>query len=442
LLIPGLLTLAAAVWLLTWGAVFPAVMTPDSIDQWGQALHGRYTDWHPVAHTLLVKAAQNVWPSPGSLVLLNLVIMTAIVGAGLRLLWSTLGASGWIVTAAGLFFALHPVHAAMLTTLWKDIPYALALTAFSLGLLRWFHAPGRRLTASGWLLLGGSAMAVAVLRHGGLLCAAAGFTALIGTRPPQWRSAVLCLLVVTVASIGWQTWVHRGLKAPAGPVTEKLAIPLQQAAAVVAADGRMTPGQRARLAAVLPIETWRSRYDRYTVDPLKFDPGFRAEPIAANAGSYVETWLGLIAQNPVVAFNAWQRQTLVLWYPGVDARSTYPEGISENFYNLTPAPRSARLQAAIRRLHAAAQTAPWSWTTRPAVFHLVLLASAIVCLRHRGPAAWVPYAPWAAGVAIYFFALPTPDFRYFYPGLMLAPFLLAHAWLCARSKPPAPASSA
>ncbi len=49
--------LAAAMCAVWWSAVsYPGYMTADSLDQWGQAMRGRFTTWHPPFMAMLMKA--------------------------------------------------------------------------------------------------------------------------------------------------------------------------------------------------------------------------------------------------------------------------------------------------------------------------------------------------------------------------------------------------
>lgn len=435
-LIPTLVLFATTVWVTAWAAGYPATMTPDSLDQWGQIASGRYSDWHPLAHTLLLRASLRLWASPGIMVLLQIVAMATLLAWGLILLRNHLRAPSWMLILTASFFAMHPAHAAMLSVLWKDIPYSLALAGFSLGLLQCYHQPDRPI---GWFLLSLTALLCLLFRHNGLLSVVAGFVALGALRPAQFRAALLCLLAVLALAGGVRFSLRPWLHAAPAPITERLAIPLQQTAAIVAAGHPLSAEQSARLAAVLPLAKWRSNYDRYSVDALKFDLEFSSAPIQSDVRGFAGLWLGLICQNPATAFMAWLRQTMIMWDLRRDGQFTYPNGIAPNFLGLASTPLSIRLQTTWHRLYAFAAHAPWSWSTRPACFHLVLAGAALLCLRAAGSSALLPFTPLAAGLAGYCLFLPVPDFRYFYPGFILAPFLLIHTWACrqsARNNPP------
>jgi hypothetical protein len=56
-LLVGLALAAAGTISVFWVAVFfPALMSPDSLNQWGQAVTGRLTSWHPIGMTLVMRA--------------------------------------------------------------------------------------------------------------------------------------------------------------------------------------------------------------------------------------------------------------------------------------------------------------------------------------------------------------------------------------------------
>ncbi|HVU34448.1 MAG TPA: DUF6020 family protein [Opitutaceae bacterium] len=414
-----------ACWSVFWLANFPAVMTPDSMSQWQQTLTGRYNDWHPVVHTLLIRVAAFVWPTPAAGIAVHIALMALALAYTLQVV-SRLGCGPIpVVLTAALY--LHPVDGALLATLWKDVPFTACFLAFTAALIVFSgltDAPTRLDTVA--VALGGIGMAL--LRHNGIANVIAGLAALgwlcRSRRRLSLRTALLVAVCLGIASV----LVHRVLRAPEPPVTEALAIPLQQAGAVIASGQPLSAHEETLLGAILPIETWERHYDPQSVDRVKFLPEFQPAAISVRPFAYLSLWFQLWRDHPGVMFRAWVRQTGTVWDPRRNGVDALPRGIVTNDLGLRPAPVSAPLGRLVTAVYRAFSSGLLSWFQKPAVIHLALLLLALVCFRGAGVAALIPFAPVGVGLLVLLCFMPTSDFRYFYPGFAVLPPLAALAW--------------
>ena len=146
------------VWSVSLLAFWPGMMSSDSVDQWGQMLSGQYNDVHPAAHTLTIWLVTRVWLSPAAYALAQIGALAFTFALAMREL-ALAGVSRRVQMALTALFALSPVNNVMVITLWKDIPYAIALLGLFWMLLRVWRAGG------GWLhsrTAGGAADAAGV----------------------------------------------------------------------------------------------------------------------------------------------------------------------------------------------------------------------------------------------------------------------------------------
>jgi len=437
--IPMLVAGMLVSWTICWAARFPAVMTPDSMDQWTQLSTGHYNDAHPVAHTLLLRAADSVWPNPAAGVVVQFVLMALAAGYALAVVRDLVPGQAMVI-AAGAWFILHPVCGALQTTLWKDVPFSSAFLAFTACMVRILQSRNQPLALFDWSVLGLSGLCLCLWRHNGLAVTIAGLACLAAIQPQRHWRHLACLATILACLAGFKIVIVRVFHAPPPPLSASLAIPLQQTAAIIAADGVVTDAQREGISAILPWSFWKGAYSRTIVDPLKFHPQFDARVIGSAPGRYLTIWLGLCWQNPGLAFRAWLRQTAVLWDPVVDARDTYPVGIVENRFNLAPRPLSRFLASAVDRLFRAMELPGLAWISRPSLIHALLLTAAGICLAGGGPPALAPFVPWAAATFVLFFLIPSPDFRYFYPAFCSFPVLMAWTHACRRNRPATPSN--
>ncbi|MGI9036150.1 MAG: hypothetical protein ACR2GD_08940 [Pyrinomonadaceae bacterium] len=56
---------------LIWRIYFPAIMSPDSIDQYGQALEGKFVDWHPPLMSIVLSAIFKIGGGIGTLIFIQ-----------------------------------------------------------------------------------------------------------------------------------------------------------------------------------------------------------------------------------------------------------------------------------------------------------------------------------------------------------------------------------
>lgn len=54
-----------------WQVIYPALMSPDSITQYGQAASGKFDNWHPPLMAILLWAAMKIGADIGILMLIQ-----------------------------------------------------------------------------------------------------------------------------------------------------------------------------------------------------------------------------------------------------------------------------------------------------------------------------------------------------------------------------------
>ena len=155
------------VWLVYVWSFWPAIMTPDSVDQWGQIVTGSYNDWHPVFHTLTMWLITRLWLNPSLVALVQILILGSLIGMILSKTQSW-GAPAWMNWIAVILIAISPAYGLFVITLWKDIPYSIAVLAFAFMVLLLVEKNGTWIQKPvAWIVLGGIGALVALYRHNG-----------------------------------------------------------------------------------------------------------------------------------------------------------------------------------------------------------------------------------------------------------------------------------
>jgi len=117
-----------AFWLLWWAALYPGVLSPDSIDQWEQARSFQFNSWHPYLYALILSGLGRLWNSPSTMGLLQVFVTALLISwigryalvSGVRIRW---------VLLCVAVYALHPQFGVYNSTIWKDVLFSTLLVA-------------------------------------------------------------------------------------------------------------------------------------------------------------------------------------------------------------------------------------------------------------------------------------------------------------------------
>ena len=165
----------AAIALGHWFAYRPGIMVWDSIRQYGQALSGKYDDWHPPAMNWLWHELLRFGRGPGPM----LVAQLALYWGGIGLLaLAALRRRRWALSAAIVAVALLPISLVLIGTILKDSLMAGCLLMVA-GILALRPAPSNGARAAIALLL----IAAASLRFNAV---PAIVPLALAALPPRW----------------------------------------------------------------------------------------------------------------------------------------------------------------------------------------------------------------------------------------------------------------
>jgi len=440
-LIGAISVLPLLVW---WAGWYPGFLSSDSVDQVGQAFRFDFANFHPIAHTASIWLLTIAWETPAAVTLVQLLVMAGILALAARRL-SQLGVPFWLAGGAAIVIASIPMVAATTITVWKDVPFTLALLwAFTELLLI-----GRDRTAfwsSPWgpLRLGTALGLVWAFRSNGFLTVVPVLIVLAVVerhRLLAWARAVGAVAVVgLLLPLGLQLVlpVEPGGIEPAQVFLSDLA------ATAVHAPDTIDSEDAALLTAVAPLAVWTERYDCTDSTPLAFAEEFRAEVMADRPGPYRSLILEQVLQaTPTIAGHRWcaadylfvpvARTGTFLHYP--------PFAIPANDLGISRDPLSFRAYDATLVLYQFAETPERQWFTwRPALAILVGIAVWVAVATRR------PLRMLLLAGSLYFaqlanVALTTPaqEFRFAFGLYVIALLSVPLLWLVVR--PPAQAAA-
>jgi len=418
------------VWSVSLLTFWPGMMSPDSLWQWDQMLSGKYYDNHPAAHTLTIWLVTRVWLSPAAYALAQIAALAFTFALAMREL-ALAGVSRWVQIALTALFALSPVNNVMVVTLWKDIPYAIALLGLFWMLLRvwrtgggWLHS--RRAVALAAVLLA----AVALFRHNGPPVALLTLLAfpLVGRGVPMRRIALIggwaLALVLVVRSV-----VYPAFDVTPTPPWFARQVQIHQLGAYATHSGQLDNADRALLERLLPLDEWRRRYSCYSVGLLLYGaPTMDLALFDARVDTFTNLWLRLVVRDPATLIRHQLCLTSLIWrvtQPADGYLSTREKQfISEGGADLGLVPSS--VLPGLRDL-----LASWLvWLERPDVIWLVwrpatYLYLALFCvlttsIRRRSLPTLGLALPVVAQSLVWMLVLTVQDFRFQYPVYLIA----------------------
>jgi hypothetical protein len=157
------------IWSIYLTAFFPALMSADSVNQWKQAMGTiPLNDWHPPMSTFFFWVSLHTVGSPAGVAIAQIIVTAILIAYGLGLV-EQIGVPRWACLVSSIFAAILPINGTMVITLWKDIPYAIAILGVTVLLVQFVIYPQRSQQPTFWILLGVLCAFIALVRLNGFI---------------------------------------------------------------------------------------------------------------------------------------------------------------------------------------------------------------------------------------------------------------------------------
>lgn len=294
LLLFFIMTICWSVWFL---AFYPGAMSPDSIGQWSTAI-GLYPldDAHPVLSTLWVKLFATLVPHPAFYVVCQVGLLAAAYAAILAW-WNKNGIPQGVCTGLALLFGLLPNLGIYAVTMWKDVPFLMALLWLAFLFAR--AATKKRL---GWGFVAEAAIAlsmVALFRHNGfiiaLVCGATLLVLAFRRRLVLLAAAALAGLVLSLSLTAVTEVIFK-------PTHYEVGLRNRGTTAVATTiyyDGDIPEDILAEATADRTIDQWKEIYTPFSILNMVYgDYNYSAIYHSKTTGEILDIWFRLLAKNP------------------------------------------------------------------------------------------------------------------------------------------------
>lgn len=124
-------------------AYYPGSFSPDSLEQYGQILNGKFNDWHPALHTLIIFGIPNLISSEPALIITFQILLFALALAYLYYVLSDTGCSKAFMVLSYLFIIANPNTSYIMLYPWKDSAFTIFATFVFAQLVRIYRTDGR-----------------------------------------------------------------------------------------------------------------------------------------------------------------------------------------------------------------------------------------------------------------------------------------------------------
>ena len=431
--------------LIVWGftllVFWPGIVSNDSVTLLEQSITGEYNDWQSAFYALVVGWLTNIWYSPAIIAILQILLLSFLAAWGLKILGEE-GVSPVVLMTISTLFAILPVNNLFIITLWRDIPYAIAILWLAVLITRIFLSDGMWIRGRGWLWLALAGFLIGVLKQNGIPVVIVVFIALAIACRRYSREFARSLVVFLCALLLVKGPVYSAINVDRSKAGQENLILLHHIAAHVDAGTELNAEEEEYLDSLLPISDW-FYYSCY-VGTISYDNHFERRTFLSNSIVNREIAIDLLLKDPTVdIYHTFDASELVWrflhnqcimkslhgfssWKPG---EVRWVGGDELGFTSDSKIPAVVQPYVDTLRIFGIRDDflVPY---LRPALFlYLSVFFSVVLVIRRKDPRAFLLCLPILIQSVILFFISYAPAVRYQYSNYLVGLFLLAVVFL-------------
>lgn len=301
---------------------YPGNLTPDSIDQIGQALGiNELNNHHPVLHTftiafpmLLGKLFNNYNLGVSIFSVLQMLCVSGIFAFALYYMRKK-NLPLFIRLISLLFYAFYPIHALYSITMWKDIPFALIMLLLTIIITEMITKKDVFFNSKlNSFLLIVIMLLLALFRNNGIYILILSFPLFIVFFKKHYKNILLIFVTVFILYMLWKCAIFRIFNIPDGSIREALSVPLQQIARTVRDhEDELTLSQKNELSNFFSNSDIGNLYIPTLSDPVKAT--FNDEYFKDNKINFIKVWISLFFKHPLTYIESFLCNSYGYWYP-------------------------------------------------------------------------------------------------------------------------------
>jgi hypothetical protein len=286
---------------LVWGfsllVFWPGIMSNDSVTLWSQNLVGEYSDWQSAFYALMLAALMKIWYSPALIVILQMLTLAFLTAWGLKA-FEDRGVPRLYLWMISLLFAILPINNLFIITLWRDIPYAIAIFWMTIIILKIYFSQGAWLKGLGWLWLALSGFLIAILRQNGIPVAFVVLALLPVVYRKYWKRLSASLLLCAALLLLMKGPVFDWLSVDRSKTGQSNLILAHHIAAHLDAGTPLKTDEEQYLNEFMPVDDWY--YYCCYVGTVSYDSDFAREEFLNSSAENRKLVLDLFLRDPLV----------------------------------------------------------------------------------------------------------------------------------------------
>ena len=431
-------------WLGMLFVFWPGFITSDSLGQWEQMLTGNFTNWQSVIYSLLILFLTGIWNSPAIVAIVQIIALAAVLTYGLKI-YAENGVSPVLVWGLSFLFAVFPVNLMFVSTIWKDIGYAISFLWLSILCLKII------LNGTKWperwgqiVALSISCVFISLFRKNGLAVSVGVFivllTALKKNRKKVFISAVVYVLVYLLITGP----VYSGFDVPQTKLRQSNLIYLHHIAAHVDAGTELTTAEKDYIDSFLPIEKWN--YLCNYVGTISYDSDFQRVDFLQSGRKNFSLAFSLFLREPLIDIKHMFCASDLVWrVPSTYVKSGHSffswtsensGWVETNDFGITEDSFIPRFISPIKSWLREFGFADdyLVWYLRPAFYsYLTLFSISILFIKVKEWRIWIVGIPVISQYLIMFLVSFAPAYRYHYGTCLAGLFLIGLPFLSKKS---------
>lgn len=319
-----------------WGIIFvcyipyfltyyPGILSWDSLVQMQQGMGlQELTAHHPLLHTLIITLCTKL----GLLIhdsytlgaaiysILQMLFMSATFAFAVYYMKKN-NVNKYVVIISLLFFALYPVMPIYAITMWKDVPFALFMLLFVIGLIEITKNKERISSIKFDLLFSLCIFLVMMFRNNGIYVMYFAIPVVLLFNKKYWKRLLVIFIVPILVYKIINGPVISALGIQKGSIREALSVPLQQLARVeINKKDELTQEEYDLIHKFIKCDNIKGYYKTWLSDPIK--ENLDEEYFNENKIQFVKLWISLFFKYPNQYFEAFFDNSVGYWYPETD----------------------------------------------------------------------------------------------------------------------------
>lgn len=303
-------------------ANYPGIFTTDSASEMSSALNnmGNLVNHHPILHIYIISICLKIGKAIGSdnigiaIYSILQMIATAMTFSYTIRYMTKKNVNIYTRIISLIFFALYPPFAAYSVTMWKDVPFALAMLLFTIQIIEIVTNKEYINNIKNIVKFIIIMLLVILFRNNGIYVILITLPILLICLKDNRKKLSIITVLIIIFYILYKGPIFKALNITDGPVREALSVPIQQIARTVKYKGEeLTDREKEMIYKYIPMENIGEKYYPLISDNVK--DNFNNEEFKKNKKDFIILWLKLLNKYPKEYVEAFLDNSFGYWYP-------------------------------------------------------------------------------------------------------------------------------